>query len=76
MIAADTGSITPGHVESVVRRARLVACGVCRAGRPCDGGLVPVHDVVAVVRTLLQLSDAAFVREPVMPAIADGRFQV
>ena len=36
---------------------------------------MPVHDVVAVVRTLLQLSDAAFVREPVMPAIADGRFQ-
>jgi len=47
-----------------------------RAGRPCDGGLVPVQDVVAVVRTLLQLSDAAFVREPVMLAIADGRFQV
>ncbi|WP_321838626.1 hypothetical protein [Burkholderia cepacia] len=59
-----------------VRVSWLVTCGLCRAGRPCDGGLVTVHDVVAVVRTLLQLSDAAFVREPVMPAIADGRFQV
>ncbi|WP_322089636.1 SDR family oxidoreductase [Burkholderia sp. BCC1999] len=39
-----------------------------------EGGLVPVHDVVAVVRTLLRLSDAAFVRELVMPAIADERF--
>ncbi len=39
-----------------------------------DGGRVPVHDVVAVVRTLLNLSDAAFVRELVMPAIADERF--
>ncbi|WP_262390314.1 SDR family NAD(P)-dependent oxidoreductase [Burkholderia arboris] len=39
-----------------------------------EGGLVPVHDVVAVVRTLLRLSGAAFVRELVMPAIADERF--
>ncbi|CAB3746309.1 hypothetical protein LMG29660_00161 [Burkholderia puraquae] len=39
-----------------------------------DGGLVPIRDVVAVVRTLLHVSDAAFVRERVMPAIADERF--
>ncbi|KAF1013405.1 MAG: hypothetical protein GAK31_03554 [Stenotrophomonas maltophilia] len=39
-----------------------------------DGSLVPVHDVVAVVRCLLALSDASFVRELVMPAIADPRF--
>ena len=39
-----------------------------------EGELVPVHDVVAVVRTLLQLSHAAFVRELVMPAIRDERF--
>lgn len=38
------------------------------------GELVPVHDVVAVVRTLLRLSDASFVRELVMPAIRDARF--
>ncbi|MEN5060692.1 SDR family NAD(P)-dependent oxidoreductase [Luteimonas sp. TWI1416] len=39
-----------------------------------DGRTVPVHDVVHVVRTLLELSDASFVRELVMPAIADPRF--
>lgn len=38
------------------------------------GELVPLHDVVAVVRTLLRLSDASFVRELVMPAIRDARF--
>lgn len=39
-----------------------------------NGQMVPVHDVVSVVRTLLQLSDASFVRELVMPAILDERF--
>lgn len=39
-----------------------------------QGQLIPVHDVVSVVRTLLGLSDASFVRELVMPAIADERF--
>ncbi|MBN3816272.1 SDR family oxidoreductase [Paraburkholderia sp. Se-20369] len=39
-----------------------------------EGQLVPVHDVVAVVRTLLHLSSASFVRELVMPAIDDERF--
>lgn len=38
------------------------------------GAQVPVHDVVAVVRTLLDLSPASFVRELVMPAILDSRF--
>lgn len=38
------------------------------------GQLVPVHDVVSVVRTLVHLSGASFVRELVMPAIQDGRF--
>lgn len=38
------------------------------------GTRVPVHDVVAVVRTLLDLSPASFVRELVMPAILDPRF--
>lgn len=38
------------------------------------GELIPVHDVVAVVRTLLSLSNASFVRELVMPAIRDTRF--
>ena len=38
------------------------------------GTLAPVHDVVAMVRALLSLSDAAFVRELVLPAILDERF--
>ncbi|HEY9273155.1 SDR family oxidoreductase [Achromobacter sp.] len=39
-----------------------------------EGGLIPVHDVVAMTRTLLNLSDASFVREIVMPALMDERF--
>lgn len=39
-----------------------------------NGHLVPVHDVVNVVRTLLNLSSASFVRELVLPAIRDDRF--
>lgn len=38
------------------------------------GEFVPVHDVVDIVRTILGLSTAAFVREIVMPAIRDERF--
>lgn len=38
------------------------------------GGLVPVHDVVEIVRTMLRLSPASFVRELVLPAILDERF--
>ena len=36
--------------------------------------LVPLHDVVTVVKTLLILSGASFVRELVLPAIRDERF--
>ena len=39
-----------------------------------EGELVPVHDVVAVVRMLLSLSNASFVRELVLPALRDERF--
>lgn len=39
-----------------------------------QGQLIPVHDVVRVVRGLLHLSGASFVRELVMPAIQDERF--
>lgn len=39
-----------------------------------EGTLIPVHDVVAVVTTLLGLSPASTVRELVMPAILDDRF--
>ena len=38
------------------------------------GTLIPVHDVVKIVRTLLELSPAAFVRDLTLPAILDGRF--
>ncbi|TDP95711.1 short-subunit dehydrogenase [Leucobacter luti] len=38
------------------------------------GSLIPVHDVVAVVRTVLGLSSASFVREVVLPALRDERF--
>ena len=38
-----------------------------------DGTLIPVHDVVAVLRTLLSLSPASFIREIVMPATHDER---
>jgi NAD(P)-dependent dehydrogenase (short-subunit alcohol dehydrogenase family) len=39
-----------------------------------EGELIPVHDVLAVVRMLLNLSNASFVRELVMPALRDERF--
>lgn len=39
-----------------------------------EGELVPVHDVVTVVKALLSLSNASYVRELVLPAIRDERF--
>lgn len=39
-----------------------------------NGELIPVHDVVNLVKTLLTLSEASFVRELVLPAIKDPRF--
>lgn len=39
-----------------------------------DGQLVPVHDVVNVVKSLLNMSSASYVRELVLPAIRDERF--
>lgn len=47
---------------------------VAEAAARGEGQLVPVHDVVAMVSTLLQLSSASFVREIVLPAIRDERF--
>jgi hypothetical protein len=38
-----------------------------------DGELVPVHDVVRLVRAILGLSPSSFVRELVLPAIKDSR---
>lgn len=45
-----------------------------RAAAAGEGSLIPVHDVVDVVRMILALSPASFVREIVMPAILDERF--
>ncbi|MNM58618.1 hypothetical protein D3C81_698530 [compost metagenome] len=39
-----------------------------------EGQLIPVHDVVQVVRMALSLSSASFVRELTLPAILDERF--
>lgn len=39
-----------------------------------DGELIPVHDVVNVVKMILNLSNASYVREIVLPAICDDRF--
>ena len=38
------------------------------------GELIPLHDVVEVVRTTIGLSSSAYLREIVMPAILDERF--
>lgn len=45
-----------------------------QAARNGEGQLIALHDVVALVRTLLGLSAASCVRELVLPAIADERF--
>jgi NAD(P)-dependent dehydrogenase (short-subunit alcohol dehydrogenase family) len=39
-----------------------------------EGHLIPVHDVVHVVRMALSLSSASFVKELTLPAICDERF--
>ncbi|WP_029653189.1 SDR family NAD(P)-dependent oxidoreductase [Marinobacter daepoensis] len=44
------------------------------AARRGNGELVPVHDVVSVVKTILEMSCASYVRELVIPAIGDERF--
>lgn len=44
------------------------------AERRGDGELIPLHDVVQVVRMALSLSAASFVKEITLPAILDPRF--
>jgi NAD(P)-dependent dehydrogenase (short-subunit alcohol dehydrogenase family) len=39
-----------------------------------DGQLIPVHDVVQLVRMVLSLSGASFVKELTLPALMDERF--
>lgn len=45
-----------------------------QASQRGDGELIPVHDVVQVVRMVLSLSAASFVKEITLPAILDPRF--
>ena len=47
---------------------------VTEAAARDEGHTVPVHDVVSVVRMMLALSDASFIRELVLPARYDERF--
>lgn len=47
---------------------------VAEAAARGEGGLIPLHDVVLMVRTMLELSAASYVRELTLPAIADERF--
>ncbi len=39
-----------------------------------QGETIPVHDVLTIVRSLLQLSSASFIRELTLPALRDPRF--
>lgn len=47
---------------------------LAEAARRGGGQLVPVHDVVNIVKTLINLSSSSYVRELVLPAISDNRF--
>ena len=56
----------PGRFAHTARQAARNGAG--------ESQLIALHDVVALVRTLLSLSAASYVRELVLPAIADERF--
>ena len=47
---------------------------LAKACRNDSGQFIPVHDVVAMTRALLNLSSCSFVKEIVLPAICDERF--
>jgi hypothetical protein len=47
---------------------------ICFAAQRGEGHLIPVHDVVEMVRMILSLSPASYVRELTLPAILDERF--
>lgn len=56
-------------LPGVVRRLHIEL-----AAQHGEGQLIPVHDVVQVVRMALSLSSASFVRELTLPAMLDERF--
>lgn len=43
----------------------------CQRG---NGSLIPLHDVVAITRALLKISNSSYVNEITLPAILDARF--
>ncbi|THU02789.1 SDR family oxidoreductase [Lampropedia puyangensis] len=63
-------SLQLGYLNTEDALATPIATAAARG----EGGLIPVHDVVSMVRALTRLSNASFVRELVLPAIADERF--
>lgn len=63
-------SLQLGYLNTEDALATPLATAAARGA----GSLIPVHDVVAMVRALIHLSSASFVRELVLPAIADERF--
>ncbi|MBS4078227.1 SDR family oxidoreductase [Pseudomonas rustica] len=52
----------------------LLSTPINVAAQRGEGHLIPVHDVVEVVRMILSLSPASYVRELTLPAILDERF--
>lgn len=70
MVGAERSIVGPESVAPCDNNRRSRAGGV----KWRRGQLIPLHDVVALVRNLLSLSDASYIRELVLPAIADERF--
>ncbi|KAF1007172.1 MAG: 3-oxoacyl-[acyl-carrier-protein] reductase FabG [Pseudomonas fluorescens] len=51
-----------------------LSCPRSQAEQRGEGQLIPVHDVVQVVRMVLSLSGSSFVKELTLPALLDERF--
>ncbi|WP_111657214.1 SDR family NAD(P)-dependent oxidoreductase [Isoalcanivorax indicus] len=63
--------------EGFRQRGLAVTClhpGYLATGDEADASQIPLQDVVSVLRCALSLSEVSFVREVVMPALADVRF--
>lgn len=70
MVGAERSIVVP-RIRSPLLQTTVTPVQAAQNG---EGQPIPLHDVVALVRTLLSLSDASYVRELVLPAIADERF--
>lgn len=63
--------------EGFRQRGLAVTClhpGYLATADEADTTLIPLQDVVSVLRCVLALSESSFVRELVLPALADTRF--